>query len=433
MGLIYVNPEGPNGNPDPLAAAGDIRETFRRMAMNDEETVALIAGGHTFGKTHGAADRNEYVGPEPEGAPLEEQGLGWRNSFGTGKGADTITSGIEVTWTPTPTQWSNNFLENLFGYEWELTKSPAGANQWEPKDGAGAGTVPDAHDPAKRHAADDADDRPGAARSTPSTSRSRGASYEHPDELADAFARAWFKLTHRDMGPVARYLGPRGPERGADLAGPGPGGRSRAGRRRRDRRAEGARSSPRGCRSRSSSRRPGRRPRRSAAATSAAAPTGRASAWSRRRAGTVNDPAELATVLDALEGIQEAFNAAQPDGKQVSLADLIVLGGRRGGRAGGQGRRPRRRGPVHARAAPTPRRSRPTSSPSPCSSRRPTASATTSGQAAPAAGRVPAGRPGEPADPERARDDRARRRPARAGRELPAAPGWASSPTGPGR
>ena len=209
MGLIYVNPEGPNGNPDPIAAARDIRETFRRMAMNDEETVALIAGGHTFGKTHGAADPDQYVGPEPEGAALEEQGLGWRNSFGTGKGRDTITSGLEVTWTTTPTRWSNDFFENLFGYEWELTKSPAGAHQWQPKDGAGAGTVPE----------------PTTRPSGPPTMLTTDLSLrfdpiyepisrrflENPEEFADAFARAWFKLTHRDMGPIARYLGPEVP------------------------------------------------------------------------------------------------------------------------------------------------------------------------------------------------------------------------------
>jgi catalase-peroxidase len=209
MGLIYVNPEGPNGNPDPLAAAKDIRETFARMAMNDEETVALIAGGHTFGKTHGAGDA-ALVGVEPEAAGIEEQGLGWASSFGTGKGGDTITSGLEVTWTSTPTQWSNNFFWNLFGYDWELTKSPAGAHQWIPKHGAGADSVPDAHDPAKRHAptmlTTDL-----ALRFDPAYEKISRRFYEHPDEFADTFARAWFKLTHRDMGPRARYLGPEVP------------------------------------------------------------------------------------------------------------------------------------------------------------------------------------------------------------------------------
>ena len=209
MGLIYVNPEGPNGNPDPVAAARDIRETFARMAMNDEETVALIAGGHSFGKTHGAGDA-KHVGPEPEAAAIEEQGLGWKSSFGTGKGGDAITSGLEVTWTTTPTKWSSDFLQNLFGYEWELTKSPAGAHQWKPKGGAGAGTVPDAHDPSKRHPptmlTTDL-----ALRFDPVYEKIARRFLEHPDQFRDAFARAWFKLTHRDMGPRARYLGPEVP------------------------------------------------------------------------------------------------------------------------------------------------------------------------------------------------------------------------------
>ena len=210
MGLIYVNPEGPNGNPDPVAAVKDIRETFARMAMNDEETVALIAGGHTFGKTHGAAPASN-VGPEPEAAPVEEMGLGWKNSFGTGVGGDAITSGIEVTWSNTPTKWSNHFFQNLFGYEWELTKSPAGAHQWKPKGNAGAGTVPDAHDPSKSHA-------PSmlttdlSLRIDPTYEKISRRFMDHPDEFADAFARAWFKLTHRDMGPISRYLGPLVPK-----------------------------------------------------------------------------------------------------------------------------------------------------------------------------------------------------------------------------
>ena len=205
MGLIYVNPEGPNGNPDPIAAARDIRETFARMAMNDEETVALIAGGHSFGKTHGAGPAT-HVGAEPEAAGVEEQGLGWKSSFGSGKGGDAIGSGIEVIWTKTPTKWSNNFFENLFGYEWELTKSPAGAHQWKPKGDAGAGTIPDAHDPKKSHSptmlTTDL-----SLRFDPAYEKISRRFYEHPDEFADAFARAWFKLTHRDMGPRARYLG----------------------------------------------------------------------------------------------------------------------------------------------------------------------------------------------------------------------------------
>src|SRR5438270_2035959 len=207
MGLIYVNPQGPNGKPDPIAAARDIRETFARMAMNDEETVALIAGGHTFGKTHGAADAGKYVGAEPEGAAIEEQGLGWTNTFGSGKGADTITSGLEGAWTTTPVKWSNNYLENLFGFDWELTKSPAGAHQWTPKNGAGAGTVPDAHDPSKRHApfmlTTDV-----ALNMDPIYAPIAKRFFENPPEFADAFAKAWFKLTHRDMGPISRYLGP---------------------------------------------------------------------------------------------------------------------------------------------------------------------------------------------------------------------------------
>ena len=211
MGLIYVNPEGPNGKPDAIAAARDIRETFARMAMNDEETVALIAGGHTFGKTHGAAVPAQYVGNEPEGADIEDQGLGWKNKFGKGHGADTIGSGLEVTWTTTPTKWSNNFFDNLFKYDWELTKSPAGAHQWTPKNGAGNGTVPDAHDPSKRHA-------PSmlttdlALRFDPAYEKISRRFYEHPDQFADAFAKAWFKLTHRDMGPIPRYLGPLVPK-----------------------------------------------------------------------------------------------------------------------------------------------------------------------------------------------------------------------------
>ena len=218
MGLIYVNPEGPEGKPDPVAAARDIREIFARMSMNDEETVALIAGGHAFGKTHGAGPAS-HVGPEPEAAGVEEQGLGWKSSFGTGKAGDAITSGIEITWTTTPTMWSNDFFTHLFSYEWELTKSPAGAYQWQPKDGAGAGTVPDAHDPKKRRG-------PGmlttdlALRFDPAYEKISRRFYENPDLLADAFARAWFKLTHRDMGPRSRYLGPEVPAEGAHLAGP---------------------------------------------------------------------------------------------------------------------------------------------------------------------------------------------------------------------
>ena len=238
MGLIYVNPEGPNGKPDPLAAARDIRETFARMAMNDEETVALIAGGHTFGKTHGAADPADYVGPEPEGASIEQQGLGWKNSFGTGSGDDTITSGLEGAWTKNPVKWDNGFFENLFGYEWELTKSPAGAWQWKPKDAAAAGTVPDAHDPSKRHApmmlTTDL-----ALRMDPIYEPISRRFHENPDQFANAFAEAWYKLTHRDMGPHRALSRPGSSGRTAHLAGPGSRRRSCADRRRGHRRAQG--------------------------------------------------------------------------------------------------------------------------------------------------------------------------------------------------
>jgi catalase-peroxidase len=324
MGLIYVNPEGPNGNPDPLAAARDIREVFARMAMNDEETVALIAGGHTFGKTHGAGPAS-HVGPEPEAAPIEEQGLGWKSSFGTGKGDDTITSGLEVTWTNTPTKWSNNFFRILFSFEWELTKSPAGAHQWKPKGDAGAGTVPDAHDRSKRHA-------PAmlttdlALRFDPVYEKISRNFYKHPDQLADAFARAWFKLTHRDMGPKSRYLGPEVPAEDLIWQDPVPAvdhelistkdivsikGKILA----------------------------------SGLSVSQLVSTAWASAstfrGSDKRGGAngarirlapqkdwpVNEPARLAKVLKTLESIQSAFNSAQTGGKKVSLADVIVLGG----------------------------------------------------------------------------------------------------------
>ena len=274
MGLIYVNPEGPDGNPDPIAAAHDIRETFGRMAMNDEETVALIVGGHSFGKTHGAAPAS-HVAAEPEGAGLDEQGLGWRNDFGTGKGADTITSGLEVTWTKTPTKWSNNFLENLYGYEWELTKSPAGAQQWKPMNGAGNGSVPHAHDPSKKIG-------PSmlttdlALRFDPEYEKITRHFLKNPDKLADAFARAWFKLTHRDMGP--RSLPRPGSSEGrTHLAGPDPGRESQVDRSSRHRLAEGK--NPRVPASLSRSWFPslGRQPPRSVVPTSAAAPTAPAS------------------------------------------------------------------------------------------------------------------------------------------------------------
>ena len=325
MGLIYVNPEGPNGNPDPLASARDIRETFGRMAMNDEETVALIAGGHTFGKTHGAADPSKYVGKEPAGASIEEQGLGWKNTYGTGNAGDTITSGLEGAWTTTPTQWSNNYFENLFGYEWELSKSPAGAHQWKPKNGGGAGTVPDAHDASKRHAptmlTSDI-----ALRVDPAYEKVSRKFYENPDQFADAFARAWFKLTHRDMGPRNRYLGAEVPAEVLIWQDPIPAVTYKAidDKDVADLKAKIA---------------------ASGLSVSQLVSTAWASASTFRgtdkRGGAnggrirlapqkywaVNNPSQLSTVLDALEGIQKEFNAAQTGGKQVSIADLIVLGG----------------------------------------------------------------------------------------------------------
>ena len=324
MGLIYVNPEGPNGDPNPVAAGRDIRETFRRMAMNDEETVALIAGGHTFGKTHGAAP-DSHVGPEPEGAAIAEQGLGWRSSFGSGKGGDAITSGLEGAWTPSPVTWDNSFFETLFGHEWELSKSPAGAHQWVPANGGGADTVPDAHDPSRRHTpvmlTTDL-----ALRMDPIYEPISRRFHQNPDEFADAFARAWFKLTHRDMGPIARYLGPEVPAEQLLWQDPVPAVDHEL-----------------------------------IDAQDAAALKGRildsglsiaqlvSTAWasastfrgSDKRGGAngarirlapqkdweVNQPAELGTVLGVLEGIQKDFNGAQGGGKQVSLADVIVLGG----------------------------------------------------------------------------------------------------------
>jgi catalase-peroxidase len=325
MGLIYVNPEGPNGKPDPVASARDIRETFERMAMNDEETVALIAGGHTFGKTHGAADPGEYAGPEPEGAAIEEQGLGWKSSYASGKGGDAIGSGLEVIWTQTPTKWSNNFFANLFGFEWELTKSPAGAYQWTPKGGAGAGAVPDPQDPSKRRA-------PSmlttdlALRFDPAYEKISKRFFEHPDQLADAFARAWYKLTHRDMGPIVRYLGPLVPKEILPWQDPIPavdhpliGEQDIA-----DLKAKIL---------------------VSGLSVAELVSTAWASASTFRggdkRGGAngarirlapqkdwdVNQPAQLAKALQTLEAIQKEFNASQSGGKKVSLADLIVLGG----------------------------------------------------------------------------------------------------------
>jgi catalase-peroxidase len=324
MGLIYVNPEGPNGNPDPIAAARDIRETFARMAMNDEETVALIAGGHTFGKTHGAGDA-KHVGPEPEAAGIEEQGLGWKSSFGTGKGADTIGSGLEVIWTSSPTKWSNNFFWNLFGYEWELTKSPAGAHQWKPKHGAGAGTVPDAHDKSKRHA-------PSmlttdlALRFDPVYEKISRRFLENPDQFADAFARAWFKLTHRDMGPRARYLGPEVPAEELIWQDPIP-AVNHALIDAQDIASLKAKVLASGL----SISQLVTTAWESAATFRGSDKRGGANGARIRLAPQknweVNQPAELAKVLQKLEAIQKDFNSAQSGGKKVSLADLIVLGG----------------------------------------------------------------------------------------------------------
>lgn len=322
MGLIYVNPQGPNGNPDPLAAARDIRETFGRMAMNDEETVALIAGGHTFGKTHGAADADKYVGREPAAASIEEQGRGWKNSFGKGHGADTITSGLEGAWTTTPTKWSNNFFENLFGFEWELTKSPAGANQWKPKAGAGAGTVPDAHDKAKRHAptmlTTDL-----SLRFDPAYEKISRNFYENPDAFADAFARAWFKLTHRDMGPIARYLGPEVPKEELIWQDPIPAVKYKLSAR------DISELKAKILATRLSISELVSTAWASAATFRGSDKRGGANGARIRLAPQkdweVNNPVQLAKVLKTLEGIQKKFNASGK--KMVSLADLIVLGG----------------------------------------------------------------------------------------------------------
>jgi catalase-peroxidase len=327
MGLIYVNPEGPNGNPDPLAAAKDIRETFRRMAMNDEETVALIAGGHTFGKTHGAGDAAN-VGAEPEAATIEEQGLGWKSKFRTGKAGDAIGSGLEVIWTTTPTKWSNNFFENLFNYEWELTKSPAGAHQWRPKDGAGADKMPDAFDPSKRHAptmlTTDL-----SLRFDPAYEKISRRFYEHPDQFADAFARAWFKLTHRDMGPIVRYLGPLVPKETLPWQDPIPVvdhplvGEQDIAALKAKILASGLTVSQlvstawaSASTFRGSDKRGGANGARIRLAP--------------QKDWVVNQPAQLAEVLQTLEGIQREFNSAQKNGskgKRISMADLIVLGG----------------------------------------------------------------------------------------------------------
>ncbi|RYC70642.1 catalase/peroxidase HPI [Spirosoma sordidisoli] len=325
MGLIYVNPEGPQGNPDPLAAAYDIRETFGRMAMNDEETVALIAGGHTFGKTHGAASPSEYVGSEPAGASIEELSLGWKNSFGTGHGAHTITSGLEGAWTTTPTKWGNEYFDNLFGFDWELTKSPGGAHQWRPKNGAGAGTIPDAHDPSIRHApfmlTTDL-----ALKVDPAYEKISRRFHENPDEFADAFARAWFKLTHRDMGPIERYLGPEVPTEVLIWQDPVPAvthplvndqdiaelkGKILASGLTISQLVSTAWASA--STYRDSDKRGGTNGARVRLAP--------------QKDWTVNNPVQLAAVLKTLEGIQQEFNNAQAGDTKISMADLIVLGG----------------------------------------------------------------------------------------------------------
>jgi catalase-peroxidase len=325
MGLIYVNPEGPNTVPDPYTSAREIRETHRRMGMNDEETVALIAGGHTFGKTHGAADPDKYLGPEPEGAPIEEQGLGWKSSYGTGKGADAIASGLEGTWTPTPTRWDNSFFETLFGYEWDLELSPAGLWQWIPRDGGGAGTVPDAHDPSKTHAptilTTDL-----ALRFDPVYEPISRRFLENPDQLADAFARAWYKLTHRDMGPIQRYLGPLVPQETLLWQDPIPAV---------DHELVGAADI---AALKSQILDSGLTVSQLVSTAWASASTFRSSdkrggangariRLEPQRGWQVNDPDELAQVLRTLEGIQESWGSSQTGGKKISLADLIVLGG----------------------------------------------------------------------------------------------------------
>jgi catalase-peroxidase len=325
MGLIYVNPEGPNGNPDPIAAARDIRETFRRMAMNDEETVALIAGGHTFGKTHGAADPKKYVGVEPAGAGIEEQGLGWKNTFGTGNAADTITSGLEGAWTSTPTKWSANFFWNLFGYEWELTKSPAGAHQWRPKHGAGADSIPDAYDKTKRHApfmlTTDL-----ALRFDPEYEKISRRFYENPDEFADAFARAWFKLTHRDMGPRARYLGPEVPKEDLIWQDPLPPVTHKLVDDKditllKDMILSSGLTVSELVYTAWSSASTFRGSDKRGGANGARIRLAPQKDWE------INNPSQLAKVLSVIKNIQQDFEKVQTNGKKISLADLIVLAG----------------------------------------------------------------------------------------------------------
>ena len=428
MGLIYVNPEGPNGKPDPIAAAIDIRETFARMAMNDEETVALIAGGHTFGKAHGAADPLQYVGREPEGADIEEQGLGWKNSFGSGKGVDTISSGLEGAWTTNPAKWDNNYLENLFKYEWELTKSPAGAQQWTPKKGAGAGTVPDAHDPKKKHA---------PIMFTTDLSLRMDPVYEkiskrflaHPRELADAFSKAWFKLTHRDMGPVARYLGALVPATPLIWQDPIPAV---------DHALIGERDS---ASLKANILASGLSISQLVTTAWASASTFRGSD---KRGGAngarirlapqkdweANQPAELAKVLRKLQAIQKEFNGKQTGKKKVSLADLIVLGGcaaiEAAAKKGGHGVKvPFSPGRMDASQRQTDVESFAVLEPAADGFR----NYLRKGHEAAAAELL--GGQGEPADADRPRDDGSRRRPARAWMPTSGIPNMAFSPSGP--
>ena len=407
MGLIYVNPEGPNGNPDPMASARDIRETFLRMAMNDEETVALIAGGHTFGKTHGAADPDQYVGPEPEGAPIAEQGLGWKGSFGTGKGGDTITSGLEGAWANNPILWDNGFFENLFGHEWVLTKSPAGANQWTPKDPAAQDTVPDAHDPSKRHAPIMATTDL-ALITDPVYKEISQRFYENPDQFADAFARAWYKLLHRDMGPAVRYLGPWVPAEELLWQDPIP---AVTGAVIGDADIAGLKA----------------KVLESGLSVSQLVSTAWASASTYRdtdkRGGANGARIRLSPQaewdVNVTSGVSRVVRCAERDPAGVQRGRRRAgLAGRphragwwRGDREGGQGRRPRCGRPLHARVAPTPRRSRPTSSRSPSSSRPQMASATTSRRATRWRRAPPAGQ-GVHAQAVRPPDDRPRRWPA---------------------
>ena len=430
MGLIYVNPEGPNGNPDPVASGRDIRETFARMAMNDEETVALTAGGHTFGKCHGAGDPT-LVGPEPEGAGLEEQGLGWTSRFGSGKGGDAIGSGLEGSWTPTPTTWDMSYFDMLFDYEYELTKSPAGAQQWRPKDVAEKDLAPAAHDPSKRvptmmSTADM------AMRMDPVYQRISRDFQREPGQVRRRLRAGVVQADAPRHGPARALSRPGRTGRGAHLAGPRAGRRSPADRRDGHRRLSRRRSSHRACRFPSWSRPPGPRRRPSAAPTSAVGRTGRASASRRRRTGKSNNPAELGKVLQTLEGIQQQFNGSQTGGKKVSLADLIVLGGCAAVEQAAKNGRPRRGGALlagsHRRHAGADRRRHLRRARADCGR----VPQLPQGPTTPLA-RGASGRQGAAADPDRARDDGPGRRHACPERQCRAFAGTASSPGGPAR